>query len=1026
MYYFWVVLILYLGFVQEYNQILHVAPEICDNGIDDDGDGLIDLNDTTDCFCLGISDSLYVPASLIPNPSFEDTICCPNGLAQLVCAQNWIQASRATSDYYHTCGFTSDPARGEAPLPLPSGDAYVGFLDTYWNGAAWKEYVGACLKEPMEAGKDYLLQFYLGFGSQGLLFGPNRTFKVMLYGNADCDEIPFGTNFTFCPSVIPGWLELSSVTLRGTNEWVRGTMRFSPNWDINSVVIGSSCDAPRGDNYFFLDELILNEKLNFDNSTFEIEGPECDTLVRLNTIAVPGISYQWYRNGVALVGDTLPEYFIKDYLPGSYVLMAISGGDCQLSLPFEYYPQKFETIIDTTICVGDSVWIGGQNYYSSQQTEISLKSQNGCDSIIQLNIVVLDSTASSVDTQICNGQIIKVGQMAFDRAGYFRIVMTNSAGCDSFINLRIKVVDTLINSIDTNLCIGDEFFNRGIRYSEDTIIEYLDKTSVGCDSLTLINVRFRRTHQHEVDTGVCVGNGIILHGQQISQAGDYPFHFANQFGCDSSVIYHVKLNDTFRTVIDTYLCAGSSIVIGRDTFITTGEYRIEFSSQNNCDSQVVYRIREINNQLINLDTAFCEGHYIVIEDSIISSPGVYEFVFSNTNGCDSMRRYHVVKRDTSIYNIDTTICWMDTLFWSGRSFYKTGQYEISFQGAENCDSLLQLDLNVISPFYVDVADTLNLSCNRDSNGYIEILTSGNTHGLTIAWEDGSTSFQRYNLSRGDYRYTIRTPEGCFVERVLLVSEPDEITFDLASLDLLCDQDSSGIIQVKNIHGGVPPYQVFINGDKRNLENSGLSSGRYEIQIFDGNNCEVDTTVLLHQPNKGILTLESINTDLIVGDSVELLPVLFNIDSIVSIDWYSDNGHCLSCFSWIVKPPLGQNTYYVTVLDNNGCSYSASIILSVTQTYFIPNVFTPNGDLLNDFFNAYTDRSIEMIRVMRIFDRWGELIFEANDISPGYNSNAWDGMFNGEPLNPGVYVYYIELKDCLGNSFIESGDVTLLR
>jgi len=71
--------------------------EICDNGIDDDFDNLIDLNDD-DCICEVIE-----PISVIPNPSFEEMNCCPDNRSQLNCASLWIQASEPTTDFIHTC-----------------------------------------------------------------------------------------------------------------------------------------------------------------------------------------------------------------------------------------------------------------------------------------------------------------------------------------------------------------------------------------------------------------------------------------------------------------------------------------------------------------------------------------------------------------------------------------------------------------------------------------------------------------------------------------------------------------------------------------------------------------------------------------------------------------------------------------------------------------------------------------------------------------------------------------------------------
>ena len=76
------------------------SQEICGNGIDDDGDLLIDLNDP-DCACSGFGGGSTTVTSLIPNPSFESNTCCPSSVSQLYCADNWVQASNATSDYFN-------------------------------------------------------------------------------------------------------------------------------------------------------------------------------------------------------------------------------------------------------------------------------------------------------------------------------------------------------------------------------------------------------------------------------------------------------------------------------------------------------------------------------------------------------------------------------------------------------------------------------------------------------------------------------------------------------------------------------------------------------------------------------------------------------------------------------------------------------------------------------------------------------------------------------------------------------------
>ena len=103
--------------------LLSLAQEVCNNGVDDDGDGAIDLNDT-DC-------SSYV-SPIIGNPSFEQKSSCPDGWSQLQYATGWKQHhnTAGSTDFYHLCGNCSISKFGVAevvPQPFPAGEGFAGF-----------------------------------------------------------------------------------------------------------------------------------------------------------------------------------------------------------------------------------------------------------------------------------------------------------------------------------------------------------------------------------------------------------------------------------------------------------------------------------------------------------------------------------------------------------------------------------------------------------------------------------------------------------------------------------------------------------------------------------------------------------------------------------------------------------------------------------------------------------------------------------------------------------------------------------
>jgi gliding motility-associated-like protein len=124
---------------------------------------------------------------------------------------------------------------------------------------------------------------------------------------------------------------------------------------------------------------------------------------------------------------------------------------------------------------------------------------------------------------------------------------------------------------------------------------------------------------------------------------------------------------------------------------------------------------------------------------------------------------------------------------------------------------------------------------------------------------------------------------------------------------------------------------------------------------------------------------------------------------------------------------GPVVYTVSVVDEYGCTASDSMRISTINIspLFVPNVFTPNGDGNNDYFQIYgpgANNNYMPFFSIKIFDRIGELVYESSD--PTFR---WDGTYKGKLLLPGVYVYEITyfLDGTVAGQFCK-GSITLLR
>lgn len=94
--------------------------------------------------------------------------------------------------------------------------------------------------------------------------------------------------------------------------------------------------------------------------------------------------------------------------------------------------------------------------------------------------------------------------------------------------------------------------------------------------------------------------------------------------------------------------------------------------------------------------------------------------------------------------------------------------------------------------------------------------------------------------------------------------------------------------------------------------------------------------------------------------------------------------------------------------------------------FVPNIFTPNGDGVNDLVTVFTDDNIKIIDNLKIFSRWGELVFERSNFIPNIESEGWDGIFKNQEMNPAVFAWVVEVNIPGEGIRILKGDVTLIR
>jgi gliding motility-associated-like protein len=283
---------------------------------------------------------------------------------------------------------------------------------------------------------------------------------------------------------------------------------------------------------------------------------------------------------------------------------------------------------------------------------------------------------------------------------------------------------------------------------------------------------------------------------------------------------------------------------------------------------------------------------------------------------------------------------------------------------------------------------------------------------------------------GNYRLeVVDQTTGCTSSGTTQVSSLiAEIGFTLEPVPATCQDPDAGQIGITGLSGGTSPYLVSVNGGAftETTTLTGLSPGTYELLIQDAAGCEASATTTLPTPAVPEIVLTVQPQEIALGEVVTIR--LNNLSgSLATINWDPAPVGCDNCTQWQDKPALN-TTYTVTVTDELGCTATASadLIVRTEVNIFFPNALSPNGDGANDRFTLYDGGVIELVEVLRIFDRWGNVVFERQDMAANDPSLGWDGTSRGQAVTPGVYLYQAEIRLSNGALRTFTGEINLIR
>ncbi|MBV6473527.1 MAG: hypothetical protein JPMHGGIA_01811 [Saprospiraceae bacterium] len=737
-----------------------------------------------------------------------------------------------------------------------------------------------------------------------------------------------------------------------------------PAQDRNYICIGAPRDSLR---------------LWLDSMAFALPGKDCDTAI---------LSHNF--NGDSSQNPLRLTVYARDRCGNTDSTLAV----------FSYRTASDTFRIDSFSCA-----------LAQNRADTSVFQVSGCDSVVITSFIRLLPDTSTLDRYTCDSL----------RPPADTITLTNVRGCDSTVFIRYSLQQSPVLTIDSFGC------HFAVSSSDTMILQ-----GQFCDS-TVITRRFPlRKDSVSIVKLTC----------DSAQAGEQVFVLSNSDGCDSIVTVTTRFSAVNSTSLVSPECGLDAPY--SDTLVFTTA---------TCDSIVItlHLPLPVDSTFRRLQT--CDP----------SQAGVFYSLLVNRHGCDSTLVDSVMLMPSDSVELFRNTCRPDS----------AGVFSMHFQNRFGCDSTVVLAIALLAS---DTTYRSSSSCNP-ADLRTDTFRLVNRNGCdsivfyTVAWSPADTTHNVQSTCdpsmQGDDTLRLVNRNGCdsivFLFTALLPSDStfvDSSTciFAAATSDTLSLQNRFGCdsLVFRRIHFAPAPIDATIDsircpGD-RNGRFALLNPGLFEPPLdFFLNSTLVSDTSLLSRLGPGSYTLYvrdrrgctstaysfSLDDPAPLVTELDDLPeqqagaqVLLQLQSnrpLVQVFWQPPHpSGCTHCSDFPTVATADQ-WFYTLATDDRGCSHSDSLFLRVLRNYgiYAPNVFSPNGDNINDFFYLRGDDGV-IIESLEIFDRWGERLFYTQSIPVNLPSAGWDGSSKGQKLNPAVFVFSATALLPSGQRVPLSGDFSLVR
>lgn len=565
---------------------------------------------------------------------------------------------------------------------------------------------------------------------------------------------------------------------------------------------------------------------------------------------------------------------------------SVNGCDSTVNVNLNFFPES-TFLLAMTVCSNDTVTVGTDDYYFGNASGTSIltdASANGCDSIVNVDLSFFPESSFTLNPTICNDDTITVGTDLYHFGNPSGMTILEDAatnGCDSTVLVDLQFFPASENNIVGELCQGDtlniagqDFFSGAL--SGTIVLE--NASANGCDSTIFVNLTELLPATENFTADLCAGDTVIVGNIIFTEdALEGIVTLQNQAanGCDSIIFVDLNLIPLVPEMLTTTLCPGESLSVGDSTFTMAGAYEVllQDAAASGCDSLVQVDLSYYPAAEGMLNETYCAGESVTIGGQtfdINNSSGTVILPNASANGCDSTLLVDLTFLPGGINNLDSLLCFGESLSIGGQTFNATnpgGIVVLPGASANGCDSTIFVTTTYRPELFASLGPDTTLCGNQTVDGVLD-LSAGATYDFSIVASTGFT-LTVDDVNAGQYTFglgtinqditltltEITTNDGCAVtvlddEAVIRYSDAQinltSIGGGAGGTDLSCANANDGSIQAV-ITGGVGPFEYNWNTGDDSAIIDNLPPGTYTLTVTDQPGCITEATLTLSAP-----------------------------------------------------------------------------------------------------------------------------------------------------------------------------------